>query len=79
MPEQVRRPTTLIRMSSRPPFDKPSDTFVVDGEVVVIGPSSVSLSFTPEAARETGIRLTVAADKARRDQAKPTARSRKRR
>lgn len=66
-------------MSSRPPFDEPSDTFVVDGEVVVIGPSSVGLSFTPQAARETGIRLTVAADKADRDEAKPTARSPKRR
>lgn len=66
-------------MSSRPPFDKPSDTFVVDGEVVVIGPASVSLSFTPEAARETGVRLTVAADKASRAETKPTARSPKRR
>jgi hypothetical protein len=66
-------------MSSRPPFDTPSDTFVVDGEVVVIGPSSVGHSFTPEAARETGVRLTAAADKARADQATPTARSPKRR
>ncbi len=56
-------------MSSRPPFDKPSQAFVIDGEVVVIGPSSVGHSFTPEAARETGIRLTVAAEQAGRQEA----------
>lgn len=66
----------LFPMSSRAPFDKPSETFVIDGEVVVIGPAGVGLSFTPEAARETGARLTDAADQAGRRHETPRRRAR---
>ena len=57
-------------MSSRPAFDQPSEALVVDGEVVVVGPEGVGHSFTPEAARETGVRLTGAAKEAARQAAR---------
>lgn len=51
-------------MTSRPVFDEPSKTVVVDGEIVVFGPEGVGHSFTPQAARETARRLSHAADEA---------------
>jgi hypothetical protein len=40
---------------------------VVEGEVVVMGPDSVSVSLTPSAAEESGRRLIEAAIRARND------------
>ncbi len=51
-------------MSPIPAFSKPSKAIAIDGEVVVDGPNGVGLSFTPDAARETGRRLFTAADEA---------------
>ncbi len=34
-----------------------------DGEVVVIGPGPINGAFTPEAARESGLRLIAEADR----------------
>ncbi|MDB5439131.1 MAG: hypothetical protein JWM33_1558 [Caulobacteraceae bacterium] len=51
-------------MSPRAAFNTPSDVQIIEGEVVVVGPEGIGHSFTPEAARETGRRLTGAADAA---------------
>jgi hypothetical protein len=62
-------------MTARPAFDKPSKATAVDGEVVVDGPDGVGHSFTPQAARETGERLALAASQAEAqntDQRPPT-------
>lgn len=46
------------------PFDVPMTVHVVDGEVVVLGPSGVAIALTPQAARISGERLVAAADEA---------------
>ncbi len=46
-------------------FAKAMTTYVVEGEVVVLGPDSVALSLTPDAAEESGRRLLEAARRAR--------------
>jgi hypothetical protein len=43
------------------PFDVPMTVQVVDGEIVVLGPSGVAIALTPEAARISGERLVEAA------------------
>ena len=54
-------------------FAKAMTAYVVDGEVVVLGPDSVALSMTPDAAEESGRRLLEAAKRARDSQpAEPT-------
>ena len=45
--------------------DKAMTVEVVEGEVVVLGPDAVSVSLTPEAAEESGLRLIEAANRAR--------------
>lgn len=45
--------------------DTPSDVDAEAGEVLVEGPDGVVISFTPDAATETGQRLQGGADKAR--------------
>jgi hypothetical protein len=52
-------------MSAERAFNTPTETNAVDGEVVLIGPDSVALSMTPDAAEETGRRLIRAAGEAR--------------
>jgi len=45
--------------------DRPSSVTAEEGEVQVDGPDGVAMSFTPEAAEETGRRLVEAASQAR--------------
>jgi hypothetical protein len=40
-----------------PPFDTPSEVTAEDGEVLMDGPGSLAISFTPDAALETSQRL----------------------
>jgi hypothetical protein len=40
-----------------PPFDIPSEVTAEDGEVLMDGPGSLAISFTPDAAIETSQRL----------------------
>lgn len=44
--------------------ERPSEVTAVDGRVLVDGPGGVAITFTVEAARETGRRLQRAADEA---------------
>lgn len=53
----------------KPPFDQPSGVTAVEGEVVMDGPDGVGHSYTPFAARETGLRLIEAASEAERQAA----------
>lgn len=46
------------------PYDVPGDVTLESGEVLVDGPDGVALSLTPRAAREMGLRLIAAADRA---------------
>lgn len=48
-------------------FAKAMTAYVVEGEVVVLGPDAVALSLTPDAAEESGRRLLEAARRARGD------------
>ena len=50
------------------PSDKPSDVDAEQGEVLVEGPDGVMISFTPQAAAETGNRLQSSAGKAQDQQ-----------
>jgi hypothetical protein len=50
------------------PCDKPSDVDAEQGEVLVEGPDGVMISFTPQAAAETGNRLQSSAGKAQDQQ-----------
>lgn len=43
-------------------YDKPSEVIASDGFVLVDGPGQVDVALTPDAARETGRRLTTQAD-----------------
>lgn len=47
------------------PFSEPMTAQAVEGEVVVLGPNSVAVSLTPDAAEESARRLTEAARAAR--------------
>lgn len=51
-------------MSVARPEARPSQVSAVDGRVLVDGPGGVAITFTVEAARETGRRLQDAADEA---------------
>jgi hypothetical protein len=51
---------------SNKPYDTPTRTRAIDGEVALNGPDGVGLSMTPEAARKTGERLIRAAGQAAR-------------
>jgi hypothetical protein len=56
------------------PFEEPSKTTAIEGEVVITGPDSVAVSVTPEAAETTAQRLIRTAQVARLQRAnKPTA------
>ena len=55
------------------PYQEPSRTYAVEGEVVILGPSSIGASLTPEAAEVTARRLVRSA-KAARGQAARNAR-----
>lgn len=46
-------------------FDEPMNVHAIDGEVVVLGPDSVGVALTPDAAEESARRLTQAAREAR--------------
>jgi uncharacterized protein YciW len=52
-------------------YEAPAETATVDGEVVLTGPGRLHGSMTPDAAEETGRRLTAAAQKARRQASTP--------
>ena len=58
-------------MTSIRAFDTPSQPQAVDGEVVVLGPDSVAVAMTPEAAEETARRLLAVAAEARRQREGP--------
>jgi hypothetical protein len=58
------------------PYDEPSKTKAVDGEVVVQGPDSVGVSVTPSAAETTAKRLIRTAKAARAQQTRKQDRSR---
>ena len=45
-------------------YSKPSEVVVENGRVLIDGPDGVDVALTPEAAEETGIRLTGAAARA---------------
>lgn len=47
------------------PFSEPMTAQPVDGEVVVLGPDSVGVALTPDAAEESARRLVEAARQAR--------------
>ena len=49
------------------PFVEPMTVQAVDGEVVVLGPDSVAVSLTPDAAEESGRRLIAGAENARQE------------
>ena len=44
----------------------PSDVVAEQGDIIVEGPDGVAVTFTPDAAEETGRRLIEAASEARR-------------
>lgn len=44
--------------------ERPSEVTAVDGRVLVDGPGGVAITFTAEAARETGLRLQRASEEA---------------
>ena len=46
-------------------YDTPGEVQIVEGFVVQLGPDSVQVSMTPDAAEETGRRLIQAAEEAR--------------
>jgi len=48
--------------------DRPSEVAAEDGQVIVDGPDGVAVTFTPEAAAETGDRLLFNSAKARGQQ-----------
>lgn len=50
---------------SKRPFSEPMTAQPVEGEVVVLGPDSVGVALTPEAAEESARRLAEAARLAR--------------
>ncbi|HWH23008.1 MAG TPA: hypothetical protein VNT25_06965 [Allosphingosinicella sp.] len=52
-------------MSSNAPHDRASIVTAEQGEVHVDGPDGLAMSFTPDAAEETGKRLVTAASEAR--------------
>ena len=58
-------------MTSERAYDTPSETQAVDGEVVVLGPDSLAVAMTPEAAEETARRLLAVAAEARRQREGP--------
>ena len=47
------------------PYDQPSKTAAIDGQVVLSGPDGGGVSLTPQAAETTGQRLIKAAKVAR--------------
>lgn len=49
------------------PFAEAMTAQAIDGEVVVLGPDSVAVSLTPDAAEESARRLNTAATDARRE------------
>ncbi len=49
---------------SKETYDKPSDVVAEEGRVIVDGPDHVDVALTPDAALETGRRLTDEAAKA---------------
>ena len=49
---------------TKPAYTDPSRVFLVEGEVVLIGPGSIGGSLTPEAAERTARELAEAAAKA---------------
>jgi len=52
-------------MSPNAPHKQPSHVTAEEGEVNVDGPGGIAVSFTPDAAEETGRRLVDAASEAR--------------
>lgn len=52
-------------MAFRDACAEPMGVTVVEGQVVVIGPESVAVSLTPDAAEESGRRLLTCAEQAR--------------
>ena len=52
-------------MTDKTVYDEASDVDAEDGTVVVIGPDSVDVRLTPDAAEETSERLNTGAMKAR--------------
>ncbi len=59
-------------MTSRKAYDTPTKVTVVRGEVVLDGPNGLGLSMTPEAAAETGKRLSEAAERAVKRASRPS-------
>lgn len=53
------------------PFDEAMTVQSVEGEVVILGPDSVAVSLTPEAAEESARRLAAAATAARGQTSEP--------
>ncbi|SFP82937.1 hypothetical protein [Sphingomonas rubra] len=51
-------------MSMPRPEEAPSEVSAVDGRVLVDGPGGVAITFTADAARETGLRLQRAGEEA---------------
>jgi hypothetical protein len=52
-------------MTDKTVYDEASDVDAEDGTVVVVGPDSVDVRLTPDAAEETSERLNTGAMKAR--------------
>jgi hypothetical protein len=55
------------------PYDEPSKTRAIEGEVVICGPAALGVSMTPRAAETTGQRLIRTANAARAQLARQKA------
>lgn len=55
------------------PYDEAMNAHAIDGEVVVLGPDSVGVALTPDAAEESARRLARAAEEARRHERSESA------
>ena len=60
-------------MASVRSYSEPSDVDVEQGQVIVEGPDGVAVTFTPDAAEETGHRMIDAATQARANPGDPSA------
>jgi hypothetical protein len=59
-------------MPAHKPYDEPTKTTAIEGEVVLNGPDSVAVSMTPDAAEKTARRLHRSSQVAARQKRKPS-------